>query len=78
MTPHDARRFFPVHHKTPKYTTFQVLAFQFMHKAALCELGTIGVKIRNQLRFENPKTHKPDTANKVRASASLFGVKKWS
>ena len=24
MTPHDARRFFPVHHKTPKYTTFQV------------------------------------------------------
>ena len=54
------------------------LAFQFMHKTALCELGTIGVKIRNQLRFENPKTHKPDTANKVRASASLFGVKKWS
>ena len=24
MTSHDARRFFPVHHKTPKYTTFQV------------------------------------------------------
>ena len=54
------------------------LAFQFMHKTALCELGTIGVKIRNQLRFENPKTHKPDTANKVRANASLFGVKKCS
>ena len=54
------------------------LAFQFMHKTALCELGTIGVKIRNQLRFENPKTHKPDTANKVRANASLFGVKNCS
>ena len=41
------------------------LLFELLHKQTLNELAAIGVKMRNKLKFELPRTHKADKTEQV-------------
>ena len=49
------------------FTAETSLLYQLLHKQALNEIAAMGVKLRNKLRFELPKTHKADAKNEVRS-----------